>query len=209
MKEITINKEYIDWLKAIKDSVRKAQIKTALAANSSLIEFYWNLGREIFEKQQQAKWGSNFLDQLSKDLRQEFPQIKGFSTTNLKYCKLFYRYVLIRPQSGDELKPEISHQFGDKTNLFINKELYQKMCTIPWGHTKLIIGKIKNSEQAKFYIQQTIENGWSRDVLALQIKSDLYGRKGKSITNFYDTTSHYLPIFLYNNNCDCIFAVEY
>lgn len=185
MKEIAINKEYIQWLKTIKDSVRKAQIKTALTANASLIEFYFSLGKMISEKD--TVWGSKFLEQLSKDLQQEFPQMKGFSVTNLKYCKLFYRYMLIRPQAEDELKNKISPQVEDEFNSLINKELYQKICTIPWGHIKLIIGKIKNTRQAQFYIQQTIENGWSRDVLALQIKSDLYGRQGKSITNFHNT----------------------
>ncbi len=119
----TYDIEYINWLKEIKDSVRKAQIKTALVANASLIEFYFSLGKMISDKD--AVWGSKFLQRLSDDLRQEFPQIKGFSVTNLKYCKLFYQYVRIRPQVGDEL------------NSLINRDLYEKMRALPWGHITL------------------------------------------------------------------------
>ncbi len=167
------NIEYVNWLTDIKSKIRKAQIRTALVANASLIEFYFSLGKMISEKDD--IWGSKLLERLSIDLQSEFPDMKGFSVTNLKYCKLFYRYLLIRPQVGDEL------------NMLVDNELYKKMCAIPWGHVKLIIGKIKNIKEATFYIQQTIENAWSRDVLALQIKSDLYSRQGKAITNFQNT----------------------
>ncbi len=185
MKNIVINKEYINWLKDVKESIRKARIKTALVANASLVEFYFSLGKMISEKD--VIWGSKFLERLSDDLKQEFPEMKGFSVTNLRYCKLFYEYVLIHPQVGDELEKIIHPQHEDELNLNINSDLYKKMCAIPWGHIKHIIGKVKNTEQALFYIQQTIENGWSRDVLALQIKSDLYNRQGKAITNFEQT----------------------
>ncbi|MDP8032888.1 PDDEXK nuclease domain-containing protein [Pasteurella atlantica] len=197
MKQIQYNKEYINWLKEIKASVRKAQVKTALVANASLIEFYCSLGKMISQKN--AVWGSKFLQKLSEDLREEFPEMKGFSVTNLKYCKQFYEYLLISPQIEgelenqigqqlvDQLQNEIRPQLGDEITPLINNELYQKMCCIPWGHIKHLIGKVKNTREAIFYIQQTIENSWSREVLALQIKSDLYSRQGKAITNFQNT----------------------
>ncbi len=141
--------------------------------------FYWNLGREIFEKQQQAKWGAKILDQLSFDLKLEFPDTQGLSKTNLKYCSRFYQFYTIGQQPVDQLQTKDNQV----ANVFVEPLVLQ----IPWGHNIQIFTKVKNTQQAKFYIQQTIENGWSRDVLALQIKSDLYGRKGKSITNFYDT----------------------
>ncbi len=109
--------------------------------------------------------------------------MQGFSVTNLKYCRLFYNYEPIRPQPEDLSLFLIRPQVGDE----LNNQLYQQMRSIPWRHIKLLIGKIKKREKAQFYIQQTIENGWSRDVLALQIKSDLYSRQGNAITNFKQT----------------------
>lgn len=158
-----IDDDYKKWITEIKSKIRSAQMKAALSVNTVVIEFYWDLGKMISEKQ--TAWGSNFLERVSKDLQSEFPEMKGFSVTNLKYCRLFYNQFKISPQVGDE-------------NLF---ELAKQ---IPWGHTKLLIDKIKDLKIAKFYIQQTIENSWGRDVLALQIKSQLYERQGKAITNF-------------------------
>lgn len=181
--------EYKQWLTDLKSKIRSTQVKAAVTVNSILIQFYWDLGKSISEKQPQ--WGTKFLSTLSKDLRSEFPDMKGFSLTNLKYCKLFYEYFslnhssknLIRPQAGDEfngLNSLISPQLGDQLD-----KAY--VTTIPWGHIKLIINKLKSIDEANFYIEQTIENNWSRDVLDSQIKSKLYQRKGNSITNFKTT----------------------
>ncbi len=114
---------------------------------------YWELGKMITEKQ--TAWGSKFLERLSQDLHTEFPNMEGFSVTNLKYFRLFYQYVNFRPQAED---PLLLHYFKQ----------------IPWGHTKLIINKIKNTDEALFYIHKTIENGWSRNVLSLQINAHLF-----------------------------------
>jgi predicted nuclease of restriction endonuclease-like (RecB) superfamily len=176
---------YKQWLIELKGKIRSVQIKAAIAVNSALIQFYWELGKMITEKQ--TAWGSKFLETLSKDLQDEFPEMKGFSVTNLKYCKLFYNYFENRPQVGDEIimssqlvKQLNSPRSGDE----IGK---QPVIQIPWGHIKVIIGKIKDSKEAHFYIQQTIENNWSRDTLALQIKTGLYARNGKAISNFKNT----------------------
>lgn len=177
MRELPINNEYIEWLNGVKDKIRRTQIKAALAANATLIDFYFALGKMISEKD--AVWGSQLLPQLSADLKKAFPEMTGFSLTNLKYCRLFYQYLTIRPQSGDEKQQVIRPQVED--------ELYQQIRQMPWGHIKHLIGKVKDSEETRFYIQQTIENGWSRDVLALQIKSNLFHRRGRSISNFQTT----------------------
>lgn len=158
--------DYKQWLTELKSKIRSAQIKAAIAVNSALIQFYWELGKMIDEKQ--TAWGSKFLETLSKDLRDEFPEMKGFSVSNLKFCRLFYQYFSIRSQAENEFAPPLVGQ-------------------IPWGHIKHIITKIKDTNEAQFYIQQTIENNWSRDVLALQIQSGLYARKGKAVTNFKST----------------------
>jgi predicted nuclease of restriction endonuclease-like (RecB) superfamily len=163
--EIT-NTEYKSWLVELKSKIRSTQIKAAIAVNSALILFYWDLGKMISEKQ--TSWGSKFLETLSKDLQNEFPEMKGFSVSNLKFCKLFYNYFSIRSQLENEIA----------NNLIVK---------LPWGHVKLIIVKIKNIEETSFYVKQTIENNWSRDILDLQIKSKLYERQGKAITNFKNT----------------------
>ena len=172
---ISDNPDYKSWLIELKSKIYSVQLKAAVTINSQLLTFYWDLGSMITEKQTQ--WGSRFLENLSKDLQNEFPEMKGFSVTNLKYCKLFFTYFSsIRPQAGDELQDSIRPQVGDDV-----------IFKIPWGHIKLIIGKLKNREEALFYIHQTIENGWSRDGLAIQIKIGLFERHGKAITNFRNT----------------------
>lgn len=169
--------DYKKWILEIKSKIRSAQMKAVLSVNAALIEFYWDLGKMIAEKQ--TAWGSNFLGKVSDDLKSEFPDMKGFSVTNLKYCKLFYNQFKLSPQVEDGMAL-IRPQAGDE-NLF---ELIKQ---IPWGHTKLIVDKLKNNAVAKFYIQQTIENSWGRETLALQIKSQLFERQGKAITNFQKT----------------------
>ena len=167
-----VDGDYKKWILEIKSKIRSAQMKAALSVNAALIEFYWDLGEMIAEKQ--TAWGSNFLEKVSKDLQTEFPEMKGFSVTNLKYCRSFYNQFKFSPQVGDEL---VSPHLGDENLLELIKQ-------IPWGHTKLIIDKVKDIKIAKFYIRQTIENAWGRETLALQIKSQLFERQGKAITNF-------------------------
>lgn len=182
MTNIKLNKDYINWLNEVKSKIRTAQIKTALAANRELILFYWELGCDIFEKQKNAKWGAKLLEQLSADLKAEFPNIQGLSKTNLKYCSRFYQFYSIGQQAVDQLKNAEIQQIETPEKL--SQQLVDQ---IPWGHNIQIFTKAKNIEEAQFYIQQTIENGWSRDVLALQLKSGLYSRQGNAITNFKQT----------------------
>lgn len=172
-----LNNDYKNWISEIKSKIRSVQIKAATAVNTTLIQFYWELGGMITEKQ--TAWGTGFLENMSNDLKDEFPDMKGFSVTNLKYCKLFYKQFYFSPQLEDELDSN-SPQLGDENLLPFLKQ-------IPWGHIKLIIDKIKDPNQAKFYIQETIKNAWGRETLALQIKTDLFHRQGNAITNFETT----------------------
>ncbi len=154
---------YVDWLKNVKERIRLARVKVALAANSELLDFYWDLGKMMVESSSSAKWGNNWMNEMSVDLRKEFPDMDGFSKTNLYNIRRLYTFY------KDD---EFFHQLGGK---------------IPWRHNVEIFTKVKDLQAAHFYIQQTIENGWSRDVLALQIKSRLLERQGKSISNFEHT----------------------
>lgn len=183
---------YKIWLTEIKHKVRSSQLKAAIAVNSALIEFYWELGKMISEKLQESNWGDKILEQVSKDLMAEFPDMKGFSASNLKTCKLFYNYLLIGSQPVNQLTYDTNKLSSQPANQIINSISPQAgdeislilFAKIPWGHIKVIITKIKNQKEALFYVQKTIENNWSRNVLELQIKSDLYNRQGKAVSNF-------------------------
>jgi predicted nuclease of restriction endonuclease-like (RecB) superfamily len=170
MDNLLNNNNYTAWLSELKSAIRQRQIKAALAVNSELISLYWDLGSQIVQKQQNAKWGTGFIDQLSKDLKTEFPEMSGFSLSNLKNCRQFYLFYCQNPKSQQ-----------------LVGELQSGIFLVPWGHHLLILRKIKNQSDAHFYIQQTIENNWSRAVLEYHIETQLHARQGKAITNFTQT----------------------
>ncbi len=173
--ELLANKEYLNWLKSVKAKVSVARVKAALAANKELIHFYFDLGKMICEQQQKATWGDKLLTQLAKDLSSEFADMKGFSLTNLKYCKQFYQFY----------QSVIGQQTVDQTAKFdFGQHIVDQ---IPWGHNILIFTKSKGLQEAQFYLKETLQNNWSREALALQIKSELYKRSGKAISNFQQT----------------------
>ncbi len=166
--DLIVKDDYLLWIKNLKEKVRTAQIKASMQVNSTLLEFYWELGKDIVEKEKSASWGSGFLNQLSKDLSKDFPDMKGFSKNNLQYIKRWYLFYT--------------------NNQSINVEqLVPQLVKIPWGHNLKIISKVKCVKEAIFYLNKTIENNWSRAVLIHQIEGDLYGRSGKAITNFENT----------------------
>lgn len=176
------SKQYIDWLREVKERIRRAQQQVSLAANAELITFYWEFGKDLYEKQKHAQWRKNFIELLSKDLRAEFPESSGFSSSNLYNCINFYNFyasaeIFQRCVGKSEIEPQQSEiEF-----------LLRSVAKIPWRHNILIVSKSKSIEEAMFYINQTIENGWTKDLLALQIKSGLFLRQGKGVSNFSTT----------------------
>ncbi len=169
MMEIQQNQDYLKWLKELKKKFRQSQIKAAVKVNSTLLEFYWELGADIVEKQKKALWGSGFLEQLSHDLTAEFENMKGFSRNNLQYIVRWHQF----------------YSMGDKNV----EQLVPQLVNIPWGHNLKIISRCKSVDEALFYVSKIGENGWSRAVLTHQIESGLYLRDGKSVNNF----SNHLP----------------
>lgn len=167
--------QYKKWVTDLKIKVRNVQIKAALSVNKELLNFYWDLGAGIVEKQVTAQWGDGFLKQLSTDLMAEFPEMKGFSLSNIKYIKQWYLFY--------NQDVAISQQP-------VGQSVQQLVAQIPWGHNIAIISKCKDIKEALYYIQQTIENNWSRSVLVHQIESGLYKREGKAVTNFSTTLPH-------------------
>lgn len=197
------NNVYTSWLKELKSTIQKRQIKAAVAVNNELILLYWELGKEIVQKQENAKWGTGLLNQLSKDLKLAFPEMTGFSSDNLRYAKVFYLFyssTVIPEQLVRKVKHIDNHtatipeqavrKLGDNDNQtpLISEQLVpildSNIFKTPWGHHILILKKIKQIDEALFYINQTVENNWSRSVLEYQIESNLFLRQGKAITNF-------------------------
>lgn len=141
--------------------------EAAVKVNSEMLNFYWELGADIVEKQAAAKWGDGFLNKLSLDLIAEFPDMKGFSERNIKYIRQWFLFYN-----------------SQKT---IGQQAVAQLVQIPWGHHIAIISKCKNTDEALYYVQNTVTYFWSRSVLVHQIESGLYEREGKSITNFKST----------------------
>jgi predicted nuclease of restriction endonuclease-like (RecB) superfamily len=186
MDNLLQNNDYKTWLSELKSTIQQRQIKAALAVNSELINLYWDLGSRIVEKQENAKWGSGLIDQLSKDLKAEFSEMGGFSAKNLRYCRAFFLYYSSWKQPVSKLDNEITKQLVTQSEFRqqLVAKLENQLFSIPWGHHILIMQKIKNQNDAFFYIQQTIENNWSRAVLEYHIETNLHSRQGKAITNF-------------------------
>lgn len=155
--------DYGEFLAEIKAKIRQAQVKAGLAVNSGVILLYWNIGRDILSKQEKQGWGAKVIDQLSKDLRSSFPGAKGYSSRNLKYMRSF------------------AESWTDE------KFVQQLAAQIPWFHNCVLLDKVKDCSERDWYIQKTIENGWSRNVLVHQIESGLYERLGSTQTNFERT----------------------
>ena len=154
------NFRYDEFLHNLKERIRNSQVRAALAVNRELVLLYWQIGCEILKRQQEQGWGAKVIEKLAKDLKREFPDISGFSRSNLLYMRAFA-----------EAYPEESI-------------VQQLVGQIPWGHNVRILESIKVPQERLWYAQQTIENGWSRNVLVHQMESSLYHRMGEAITNF-------------------------
>ncbi|MBN2663708.1 MAG: DUF1016 family protein [Bacteroidales bacterium] len=183
MKELIYRTEYVTWLNEIKSKIYKLQVKAAIAVNTEMLLFYWDLGKDINDKQLDKNWGDAVVEQLGKDLQSEFPEMKGFSRTNLFYMKKWYLFY----SEQITFVQQAVGQINLPAQINSEEKIQQLVGQIPWGHNILIITKIKNIDEAIFYVNETIINGWSRAVLRIQIETDLFKRQGKAITNFANT----------------------
>ncbi len=136
-----------------------------MAVNKELIKLYWDIGKDIVEKQKQEGWGSKVLEKVAKDLQNELPGIEGFSRRNMFIMRAFY-------QAYEKVQQAVAQL--DNLPIF----------SIPWGHNALILEKIKDSAERLWYASKVIEHGWSRSMLTVWIENGLYRREGKAITNF-------------------------
>ena len=173
MNDMIKKTEYHEWISELKLRIRQSQMKATVKVNSILLKLYWSIGQDIVTKQAEKMYGSGAIEQLSNELRSEFPDMQGFSTRNIRYMKQWYLFYY---QSDT-----ILHQAG--------AELDSNIFSIPWRHNIEIITKCKNTAEADFYIYETLANGWSRSTLINQLESNYYHAKGKAISNFTNTLS--------------------
>jgi predicted nuclease of restriction endonuclease-like (RecB) superfamily len=154
---------YDHFLADLKERIRAAQVKAALAVNRELVLLYWEIGRDILARQSEQGWGAKVIDRLARDLQSAFPGVKGFSSRNLKYMR-----ALAAAYPDEQFVQQVAAQ-------------------MPWFHNCVILDKIRDPAECQWYIHKTIEHGWSRNVLVHQIDSGLYARQGKAQTNFTRT----------------------
>lgn len=172
-KLIKLDNEYSTWIQELSQRYQQSQIKAAIRVNTEMLAFYWSLGKDIVDMHAENRWGTNFFENLSKDMIALLPNVKGFSATNLRYMKRFYELFSCSNENLPQLGAESFPQVG--ADLF----------SIPWGHLKLIIDKCRdNTTKANFYVNQVKENHWSRAVLMNFLDTNLFERQGRAISNF-------------------------
>lgn len=158
-----LEKDFNDIIKNIKDDVRKTQIKTMYEVNSNLIMLYFRLGKILNDN---YKYGNKFIEEVAHELKIEYPNSKGYSVRNLKYMKKFYL----------EYKDD---------------ELMQRcVAQVPWRHNIVLMSKFKDNKLRKLYAEATIKNGWSKDMLLIQIENNYHLRIGSSDKNFKKSLSN-------------------
>ena len=195
MTELIKDPDFKQWLVDLKVRIRQSQIRAMVKVNDEMLRLYWDMGRDITVRQMDAVWGGRFFENLSKELKAEFPDMQGFSVTTLKYCKYFYQFYsrdnTIRQQLVDEFSLDAEHksQYDENKQIVIRQQAadefrYSPLFLIPWGHHMLIIDKCKSVPEALFYVQKTIKNGWSRAMLMNFIEAGLWQSQGKAVNNF-------------------------
>lgn len=151
---------YAEWFAELKTRIHTAQQRATLAVNRELIGLYWHIGRDILARQQAQGWGAKVIERLAHDLHTAFPEMKGFSRSNLLYMRAF-------AEAWPD--PQI---------------VQQAVGQLPWGHNLVLLTKLKNPEDRLWYAQKAIANNWSRNVLVMQIETRLIERQGQAVTNF-------------------------
>ena len=200
--DIHIDADYAEWIADIKSRYRSAQVKAAVKVNAEKLLFNWQLGRDLVQKKAEERWGAGVVEQVSLDLKREFPDAEGFSTSNLWFMKRWYSFYTTN------VNPKILQQFADNvqhsnqqtvSKLYqVGKEIREKIlyqdgkefplpfALVPWRHHIEILYRCKSIDEALFYVGKTIEQGLSRDALINCIKANLYEHQGKIINNFTD-----------------------
>lgn len=188
--DIHIDAEYAEWIAELKHRYRSAQVKAAIKVNAEKLLFNWQLGRDLVQKKAEERWGAGVVEQVSLDLKREFPNENGFSTSNLWYMKKWYLFYA-NPSTIEKLQRLVGELQSsiNQTRLKLHQlggEFPLPFALVPWRHHVEIITKSKSIEEALFYVGKTIEQGLSRDALINCFKAHLYEHQGKIVNNFSD-----------------------
>jgi predicted nuclease of restriction endonuclease-like (RecB) superfamily len=151
---------YVDWLAELKKRIHGAQQRATQTVNRELVLLYWQIGRDILDRQGREGWGAKVIERLAHDLRTAFPDMKGFSRANLMYMRAF------------------AEAWPDEAIV------QQAVGQLPWGHNLVLLARLKTSDLRLAYAQRAIEHGWSRSVLEIHIETRRLEREGRAITNF-------------------------
>ena len=202
--DVTLDADYAEWIAEVKHRYRSAQVKAAVKVNAEKLLWNWQMGRDLVQKKAEERWGAGIVEQVSLDLKREFPNEDGFSTSNLWYMKkwyLFYsndadteklqrlvgelqasinqeRIKLQRPV-GEIVKQPVS-EIWNTTSI----DFPLPFALVPWGQHIEIVSRSRSVEEALFYINQVIANGLSRTALVNCFKARLYETQGKIVNNF-------------------------
>ena len=190
-----LDQDYSLWIQDLSKRYRRSQVKASIKVNVEMLKFYWSLGRDIVAMKAESRWGSKFFKNLSKDLKEANQKATCFSEGNLKYMKNFYcmyqpyfeigQQVADQFQNGKNTQQLVEQNSKNKFGQQLADQIWKDIISIPWGHHMLLIDKfLSNPEKALFYVHQTVENGWSRNMLLNFIGTRLYERQGKALTNF-------------------------
>jgi len=165
--------DYVAFLESLKHRVQQAQTRAVLSVNRELIQLYWDIGRSIVERQEREGWGKGVVDRLASDIQKAFPGIQGFSPRNVWRMRAFF--LAYREPPANLTQPASD---------FDSPILPQAAAEIPWFHNVILLEKLKDPTERLWYAAKTLEHGWSRAVLTVQIESELYRRQGKAVSNF-------------------------
>ena len=164
MTALAHHTDYRQGLEDIKRRIQSAQTRAVLAANTELLQLYWDIGRQLAQWQKERDWGTAVVEQMATDLQSAYPGIKGFSRPSLFAMRQFYAFL--------------SPRFGQFE--FVSQPVRQ----IPWGHIRTLLVKVKSVDEALLYAQACVDNGWSRSVLTLQVEQRYHERIGQASSNF-------------------------
>jgi len=168
---------YQQFITELKDEIQVARIKAVLSVNAQLLQLYWQIGNSIISRQSIEGWGTKVIKRISADLKDAFPDMKGISERNLKYMRAFAEAY---PSFVQDPLAQIQGENNDQ-------KVQAILAQISWYHHITLLDKVKEEKIRIFYVEKTIANGWSRDVMVNQIESKLHLRQGRLQNNFHVT----------------------
>jgi predicted nuclease of restriction endonuclease-like (RecB) superfamily len=177
--------DYATFLESLKSRIERAQTKAMLSVNRELIQLYWDIGREIVDRQERAGWGQSVLERLADDLQKALPGVSGFSRSNVFRMRAFYvAYRSPQKVAQPVRQPKPSKKVAQVVPQLAEDVPPGAVGGIPWGHNVVLLQKVKDPAERLWYASKTLEHGWSRAILTVQIESGLFARQGNAVTNF-------------------------